>query len=256
MLCASNTNGRVSRCQSLGGTVELSRTFGCLSPKSLDEACESWGELPVPAERLGNSNCGFYRWLSSSSTSVLEFKIWSAISKGTYAFLFIQCFFRKHIALRTNASAPFEQLLSSTHNYKKHFSVSQVSVVGTNSRRICEREKEAAEEIAVWTLLFFAGCVPHTGSIWSCQAKGPGFAFCWNLSDSFPHVVPWGEFRDISRELLRSSHWCYTCTGGFLQFYSSEVLSWYFSINSFVGKRGRQHMWGNLTSTFPPCVCT
>lgn len=142
---------------------------------------------------------GFYRRLSSSSsTSVLEFKIWSAISKGTYAFLFIQCFFRKRIALRTNASAPFEQLLSSTHNYKKHFSVSQVSVVGTNSRRVCEREKEAAEEIAVWTLLFFAGCVPHTGSIWSCQAKGPGFAFCWNLSDSFPHVVPWGEFRDKS----------------------------------------------------------
>lgn len=248
---------RVSRCQSLGGTVELSRTFGCLSPKSLDEACESWGELPVPAERLGNSNCGFYRWLSSSSTSVLEFKIWSAISKGTYAFLFIQCFFRKRIALRTNASAPFEQLLSSTHNYKKHFSVSQVSVVGTNSRRVCEREKEAAEEIAVWTLLFFCRLRASYGFHLKLSSKGPRFHLLLEPFGFFPTrcTMRWVQ-RQISRELLRSSHWCYTCTEGFLQFYSSEVLSWYFSINSFVGKRGRQHMWGNLTSTFPPCVCT
>uniref|UniRef100_A0A8C9G2D5 Mitochondrial S-adenosylmethionine carrier protein n=1 Tax=Pavo cristatus TaxID=9049 RepID=A0A8C9G2D5_PAVCR len=46
----------------------------------------------------------------------------SVTFKGTYIFLFIQFFFRKHIALRTNTSAPYKQLLSSTRIITKNIS--------------------------------------------------------------------------------------------------------------------------------------
>lgn len=125
------------------------------------------------------------------------------------------------------------------------------------SKRVCSMKSKAAKGIALWIYGSSAGRMPHTGSIWSCQAKGPGFSFLKYPPDSLPHLVSRGEFRTkFQTSCFILPTWCHTCPEAFLQLYSSSVLSQHFSIYYSVVKSDWHVILKETKPPPPPCAGT